>query len=403
MPCSSRPLCSRTAADHARVRVPGVGDAEAGAEVDEAVAVDVPDVGARCALPEDRRVGVEAGDVARLDAREPLRQRARTRPGDRGREGGRERARSRHARHSNSCASARSRRYNARDGRSEPVSPLEHGVRLRAGRLALLGGTAVLAAKLAAWQLTGSTAVLSDALESVVNVVAGALLLYSLHLSSQPADRNHPYGHGKVEFFSAGVEGTLIAVAAVLIAIEAIRQLIRGVELRSLDLGLILVTLATAANAAIGLHLIRIGRRVHSLALVADGRHLLTDVATSGGVIIGLALVWVTGLSIIDPIVALIVAAQILRTGWQLSREAIGGLMDEAEPGFARRDGEVARNAARAVVDRHAQPALVAFRSGRSTSTCTWWCRATSTPIASTTSTNRSKRRCSPRRAGPAR
>ena len=157
----------------------------------------------------------------------------------------------------------------------EHVSPLEHGVRLRAGRLALLGGIAVLAAKLAAWRLTGSTAVFSDALESVVNVVAGALLLYSLYLSSQPADRNHPYGHGKVEFFSAGVEGTLIAVAAVLIAIEAIRQMIRGVELRSLDLGLMLVTAATAANAAIGLHLIRVGRRVHSLALVADGRHLL--------------------------------------------------------------------------------------------------------------------------------
>lgn len=212
------------------------------------------------------------------------------------------------------------------------ASPLEHGVRLRAGRLALLGGIAVLGAKLAAWQLTGSTAVFSDALESFVNVAAGALLLYSLYLSSQPADRNHPYGHGKVEFFSAGVEGTLIALAAVLIGITAVKQLIRGVELRSLDLGLVLVTAATAANAAIGLHLIRVGRRVHSLALVADGRHLLTDVVTSVGVIIGLALVWLTGLSILDPIVALIVAAQILATGWQLSRQAIGGLMDEADP-----------------------------------------------------------------------
>lgn len=219
-----------------------------------------------------------------------------------------------------------------RDMDGDHASPLEHGVRLRAGRLALVGGIAVLVAKLAAWQLTGSTAVFSDALESFVNVAAGALLLYSLYLSSQPADRNHPYGHGKVEFFSAGVEGTLIAIAAVLIGIAALRQLIRGVELRSLDLGLVLVTAATAANAAIGLHLIRVGRRVHSLALVADGRHLLTDVVTSVGVIIGLALVWITGLSILDPIVALIVAAQILRTGWQLSRQAIGGLMDEADP-----------------------------------------------------------------------
>jgi cation diffusion facilitator family transporter len=212
------------------------------------------------------------------------------------------------------------------------ASQLEHGVRLRAGLLALLGGIAVLAAKLAAWRLTGSTAVFSDALESFVNVAAGAMLLYSLYLSSQPADRNHPYGHGKVEFFSAGVEGTLIAIAAVLIGIAAVQQLIRGVELRSLDLGLVLVTAATAANAAIGRQLIRVGRRVHSLALVADGRHLLTDVVTSVGVIIGLALVWITGLSILDPIVALIVATQILRTGWQLSRQAIGGLMDEADP-----------------------------------------------------------------------
>lgn len=207
---------------------------------------------------------------------------------------------------------------------------LEHGARLRAGALALGGGVLVLAAKLAAWRLTGSTAVLSDALESFVNVAAGAILLYSLYLSAQPADRNHPYGHGKVEFFSAGVEGTLIAIAAVLIAFTAVRQIIAGVELRSIDLGLVLVTSATAVNAALGWHLIRVGRRVHSLALVADGRHLLTDVVTSVGVIAGLALVWITGFSILDPIVALLVAAQILRTGWQLARQAIGGLMDEA-------------------------------------------------------------------------
>ncbi len=209
---------------------------------------------------------------------------------------------------------------------------LEHGARLRAGGLALGGGILVLLAKLAAWQLTGSTAVLSDALESFVNVAAGAILLYSLYLSAQPADRNHPYGHGKVEFFSAGVEGTLIALAAVLIAVAAVKQLIKGAELRSIDLGLVLVTGATAANAALGWHLMRVGRRVHSPALVADGRHLLTDVVTSVGVIVGLALVWITGLSILDPIVALLVAAQILRTGWQLSRQAIGGLMDEADP-----------------------------------------------------------------------
>lgn len=209
---------------------------------------------------------------------------------------------------------------------------LEHGARLRAGSLALGGAIVVLCVKLAAWQLTGSSAVMSDALESFVNVAAGAILLFSLYLSAQPADRNHPYGHGKVEFFSAGVEGTLIALAALLIAVSAVRQLFHGVELRSIDLGLALVTVATLGNAALGWHLMRVGRRVQSLALVADGRHLLTDVVTSVGVIIGLALVWITGVSILDPIVALLVAAQILRTGWQLAREAIGGLMDEADP-----------------------------------------------------------------------
>lgn len=209
---------------------------------------------------------------------------------------------------------------------------LEHGARLRAGRIALAGGIAVLLAKFLAWRVTASTAVLSDALESTVNVVAGALLLASLHFAAQPADRNHPYGHGKVEFFSAGVEGTLIAIAAVMIGVTAVKQLMTGAALRSVDLGLALVTLATAGNAAIGLYLIRVGRRVNSLALVADGRHLLTDVVTSVGVVIGLALVWITGVAMLDPIVALIVALHILVTGWQLSRQAISGLMDEAEP-----------------------------------------------------------------------
>lgn len=210
---------------------------------------------------------------------------------------------------------------------------VEHRVRLRAGLLALAGGIAVLAAKLLAWRLTGSSAVLSDALESFVNVAAGALLLYSLWVSAQPADRNHPYGHGKVEFFSAGVEGTLIAIAAIGIVFAAVRALIAGPELRRLDAGLVLVSAATGVNALLGVYLIRVGRRQHSLALVADGRHLLTDVWTSAGVIAGLLLVRLTGIVVLDPLVALAVAAQILVTGWRLARQAIGGLMDEADPG----------------------------------------------------------------------
>jgi cation diffusion facilitator family transporter len=213
-----------------------------------------------------------------------------------------------------------------------PPADLEHGTRLRAGLVSLCGGIAILVAKLAAWRITRSTAVLSDALESFVNVAAGALLLYSLWISARPADRNHPYGHGKVEFFSAGVEGTLIAIAALLIGWQAVRALIEGPELRQLDVGLALVTAATAGNAAIGWYLLRVGRRAHSLALVADGKHLLTDVTTSAGVLLGLGLVRVTGQAIFDPLVALAVALQILWTGWRLTRLAVGGLMDEAEP-----------------------------------------------------------------------
>jgi cation diffusion facilitator family transporter len=209
---------------------------------------------------------------------------------------------------------------------------LEHGARMRAGRLSLVGGLAILATKLAAWWITGSTAVLSDALESFVNVAAGGILLWSLWVSAQPADRNHPYGHGKVEFFSAGVEGTLIALAALAIGYHAVRALIAGPALRSLDIGLLLVTGATAGNALLGWHLIRVGQRTQSLALVADGKHLLTDVITSAGVIAGLLLVRLTGIVLFDPLLALAVAAHILVTGWRLARQAIGGLMDEADP-----------------------------------------------------------------------
>lgn len=209
--------------------------------------------------------------------------------------------------------------------------------RLRAGRVSLLVGAALLAAKFAAWHVTGSTAVLSDALESVVNVAAAGLLLYSLILSARPADRNHPYGHGKVEFFSAGVEGTLIALAAGLIVVEAVQAILQGPQLTRLDEGLLLVTVAAAGNALLGSHLIRVGRRAHSAALVADGKHLLTDVATSVGVIVGLAAVRVTGWALLDPLVAITVALNILRTGWRLLREAVGGLMDEADAASLRR------------------------------------------------------------------
>ena len=209
--------------------------------------------------------------------------------------------------------------------------------RVRAGGVSLAVGVLVFAGKLAAWWATGSAAVLSDALESVVNVAAAALLLYSLVVAARPADRDHPYGHGKVEYFSAGVEGTLIGVAALVILFEAVAALIAGPRIRNLDAGLVIVALLTGLNALLGAYLVRAGRSLNSVALVADGRHVLTDVWTSVGVVLGLGAVRITGWVVLDPLVAIAVAFNILHTGWRLLRTAVGGLMDEADEDLLER------------------------------------------------------------------
>jgi cation diffusion facilitator family transporter len=209
---------------------------------------------------------------------------------------------------------------------------IDHAARRRAAWVSLVAGVAIFLGKILTWQLTGSVAVLSDALESTVNVAAAALLVFSMILAARPADRDHPYGHGKVEFLSAGIEGALIVVAAVLIAIEAAGQLLRPEPLRDLGAGLVALGALSLGNAALGVYLIRTGREARSLALVADGKHVLTDVWTSAGVLGGLALVAVTGLAWLDPLVALLVAANIVWEGVRLARSAVRGLMDEADP-----------------------------------------------------------------------
>ena len=214
--------------------------------------------------------------------------------------------------------------------RSDP-DPSSERARLRAAALSLAVAALVLSGKLIAWRLTGSAAVFSDAMESVVNVAAGAMLLFAIIVAARPVDRDHPYGHGKVELFSAGIEGALIALAAALILNESIRDLLRGPELQRLDIGAALLVGLSVINAALGLHLIRVGRRTRSVALVADGRHVLTDVWTSAGVVAGLIAVRLTGVAVLDPIVAIAIALHILYTGWSLLREAVGGLMDEAD------------------------------------------------------------------------
>jgi cation diffusion facilitator family transporter len=217
-----------------------------------------------------------------------------------------------------------------------PADP-ESRIRLRAGVLSLAVALALLAAKFEAYRLTGSAAVLSDALESIVNVVAAAFGIGSILFAGRPADRNHPYGHGKIEFFSAAFEGGLIAFAAILIVFEAAQALVAGAELRELDLGLAIVFGAGVVNALLGLHLVRAGRRHASLTLVADGKHVLSDWWTSLGIVVGLGLVRLTGREWLDPLVACLVAAHLFWTGARLVREAARGLLDEEDPELLRR------------------------------------------------------------------
>jgi cation diffusion facilitator family transporter len=215
---------------------------------------------------------------------------------------------------------------------STAVTSLDHGrVRLRAGLYSLAVSVVLLGAKYAAYRLTGSTAILSDALESIVNVVAALFALGCIVFAGRPADRNHPYGHGKIEFFSAAFEGGLIAFAAVLIIYEVVQTLIRGVDVRQIEAGLGIVIAAGLVNLVLGWYLVRTGRRVSSLVLIADGRHVLSDFWTSLGIVVGLVLVRVTGLTWFDPAAAALVALNLLWTGARLLRQSAGGLLDEED------------------------------------------------------------------------
>ncbi len=190
----------------------------------------------------------------------------------------------------------------------------------------------VLALKGLAYSLTGSVALFSDALESVINVVTAAVALYTIRVASQPADANHPYGHTKAEYFSAVLEGVLIIVAALLILRESWGGLFAPRRIDAPALGLAINAAAGVMNAIWSWILVREGRRLRSHALVADGKHLFTDVLTSAGVLVGLAGAWALDLPILDPALAALVALNILWSGWQVMRESLGGLMDEAAP-----------------------------------------------------------------------
>ena len=236
------------------------------------------------------------------------------------------------------------------------------GARKSAARLSLAASIAFFAIKFAGYLLTGSTAVLSDALESIVNVVAAVFVLATITFATRPADSNHPYGHGKAEFLSSAFEGGLIAFAAILIVYQAVEALWFGVALRDLDAGIGLMMLAGLGNAALGIHLRRVGRATRSPALEADGMHVLTDVWTTVGVIGGLALVRITGFETIDPLVAIGVGVHLGFVGARLVREAVGALLDETDPRLLERLGTaIAQSRVPGVIAVHR---LRAIRSG---------------------------------------
>jgi cation diffusion facilitator family transporter len=196
--------------------------------------------------------------------------------------------------------------------------------------LSIAAAIATIGLKTLAWWLTGSVGLLSDALESLVNLVAALLAFTMLRVAASPPDEHHPYGFSKAEYFAAGIEGALIVLAAAGIFVSAIPRLLEPRPLETPLLGLGLSALATGINLGIGLMLIRVGRREHSIALEADGQHLMTDVWTSVGVIAGVALVFATGWLRLDPLVALAVAVHIIWTGLRLMRRSWKGLLDAA-------------------------------------------------------------------------
>ena len=207
----------------------------------------------------------------------------------------------------------------------------------KAARLAFITSVILLVAKFGAYFLTDSKAVLSDAIESTINVVTAGFLMLSIAVSSKPVDENHPYGHGKIESFSAGLEGGLIILAAIIILVEAIPAFFVSQPPQNLGAGIYILGAAGVINLIVGSHLLRAGKKYKSDALSADGRHLLTDFYTSAGVIIGLLLYRLTGQAWLDPFVACLVALNILLPGLKLLSKSFKNLMDEADPELLER------------------------------------------------------------------
>jgi cation diffusion facilitator family transporter len=217
--------------------------------------------------------------------------------------------------------------------------------------LSIATALATIVLKGVAWWLTGSVGLLSDAMESFVNLAGALMALAMLSLAATPADDDHAHGHGKAEYFSSAFEGFLILVAAVGIGYAAVGRLLHPQALEDVGIGLVVSVVASVINLATARILLRVGRQHRSITLEADAHHLMTDVWTSVGVILGVGLVWVTGWLWLDPVIAILVAVNIVWTGWQLLRRSAAGLMDVSVP-------EETRIAIEQVLDRYRDEGL---------------------------------------------
>jgi cation diffusion facilitator family transporter len=211
------------------------------------------------------------------------------------------------------------------------MKPTHAELNFKVQRLVAIVAVVLFILKVIAWWLTQSVAVLTDALESTVNVVAGFISLYSLYVAAKPRDKDHPYGHGKAEFVSAAVEGSLVAIAGFVIIYEAIDNLIHPHKIQKLDTGMMIIAITAIINYTMGWYAINTGKRNNSLALIASGKHLQSDTYSTLGIIIGMAIIYFTNLIWLDSVIAIGFAFFIIYTGYTIVRSSLAGIMDEAD------------------------------------------------------------------------
>lgn len=197
--------------------------------------------------------------------------------------------------------------------------------------LSLVVGIVLMLAKFTAYFITSSNSILTDASESIVNILASLFAFYSIYIASRPKDQNHPYGHGKVEFFSVFIEGALIIIAGILISFKSVYNLFFPHEISDLILGTIIIGISGLINYFLGYYLIDQSKKLNSLTLFADGKHLQTDAFTSAGLVLGLLLIYTTGLNYLDSILSIAIGIYIVYSGYKLVRKSVSGLMDESD------------------------------------------------------------------------